>query len=338
MNSIFLKTLRREKTSQIPVWFMRQAGRYLPEYRELRAKKKGFLDLCYSPQDASRVTLQPIERFGFDAAILFSDILVVPHAVGVDVKFTEGEGPSLQPVNNEAELAKLDLSKITKFLSPVYETANIVAGKLDDKPLIGFAGAPWTVACYMTEGKASREFQKAREIAAKQPQFFARLIEFLQDATFIHLENQILAGAKALQIFDSWAGVLPENDFRKWVIEPAKNIVARIKNKYPDVPVIGFPRGAGALYADYAATTGVDAVSCDSQVPLSWAKRELSGKVLQGNLDNVLLASDKEGAIAQTRKIIEHWRDMPMIFNLGHGILPHTPIENVEAVLKTIRV
>lgn len=337
MDNIFLKTLRREKTSGVPVWFMRQAGRYLPEYREIRSRKNGFLDLCYSPNDAVEVTLQPIRRFDFDAAILFSDILVVPHAAGAELKFTEGEGPSLNPVNDDKKLSALKLDGIVKFLSPVYEAAEMIVHKLNGKPLIGFAGAPWTVACYMVEGKASREFQKAREIAVHSREFFADLIKFLEQATFLHLESQIKAGASALQIFDSWAGVLPETEFKRWVIEPTKNIVSNLKQKYPSVPVIGFPRGAGALYPYYAKETGVDAVSCDSQVPLEWAKKELAGKVVQGNLDNVLLASDKNAAVQRTREIIENWRDMPMIFNLGHGILPHTPIENVEAVLQAIR-
>ena len=330
------KALRGEKSTRPPFWFMRQAGRYLPEYRELRAKAQGFLPLVYNPEWAAEITLQPIARFDMDAAILFSDILVIPQAMGIDVTFEAGEGPRLSPVRDKGTIEKLK-TDVAGHLSPIAETVRKTRAELAaEKSLIGFCGAPWTVACYMVEGSGSRDFELVRRFAQTDKEIFTLLIDKIIDSSVTYLSMQVEAGADILQIFDSWAGVLSEVEYKKWVIAPTQKLVARIKKLHPDVPVIGFPRGSGAMLQYYAEEAGVTAVSIDAQTPLTWVKTHIKIPC-QGNLDPVLLTTDKAAAIAHTRHILKTWEDKPFIFNLGHGILQTTPIENVQAVCDVIR-
>jgi len=334
-----LRVLNNEKTDHIPFWFMRQAGRYLPEYKALRSQSKSFLDFCYNPEMASVATLQPIRRFGMDGAIIFSDILVIPHALGMHVWFEEGKGPLLTPIHTQAELAKLSITALDEKLSPVYEALKLTRAALpQETTLIGFAGAAWTLACYMIEGKGSRDFQTPRALALREPEFFAKLLALLVESVSRHAINQIKAGAEVIQIFDSWSGVLSEPQFKAWVIEPTKKIVANIKAEFPDVPVIGFPRLAGTKYYSYAKDTGVDAVNIDGSVTLKMAAEKLSSLcVIQGNLDPLVLVEDKNMMLAQAKEIISTLGHKPFVFNLGHGILPHTPIEHVEALCDLLR-
>lgn len=327
-----LNAFRKVGTQRPPFWFMRQAGRYLPEYREVRAQSSGFLDMCYSPDKASEVTLQPIRRFGMDGAIIFSDILVIPHALGVEVRFEEKIGPQLAPVASQAQLDGLEWRP--EKLAPVYEALRRTRAVLPAQTaLIGFAGAPWTLACYAVQGKSDKEFQSVRAIALKDKPFFARLLALFADCVAQHAVAQVKAGADIIQLFDSWSGVLSEAEFEEWVVAPTAAIVAEIRAACPGVPIVGFPRQAGTKYKNYAARTGVDGVNIDASVSLEWARRELQdGCVVQGNLDPLLLAEDREGALAQAKKIISVLADKPFVFNLGHGILPHTPVENVQAL------
>jgi uroporphyrinogen decarboxylase len=316
---------------------MRQAGRYLPEYRKTRAQAGSFLDLCYSPALAAEVTLQPIRRFGFDAAILFSDILVVPDAMGQKVWFEEGAGPRLNPILGGSELAKLSTVRVRERLAPVYETASRVAGALPkETALIGFAGAPWTVAAYMVEGQGSRDFAAARHWAATEPDSFARMIEMLIEATTEHLSAQVEAGAAAVQIFDSWAGSLSASDFTRWGIAPTAEIVRRLKAKHPEAMVIGFPRGCGARVAEYAKATGVDAVSIDQATVAESARAALTCAV-QGNLDPVLLMAGGEAMAKEVAHLRRVFAGRPYVFNLGHGVLPATSLDNVAELVRLVR-
>jgi len=334
-----LQVLTRQKVSPPPIWLMRQAGRFLPEYRELRQKAENFLDFCYNPELAVEATLQPIRRFGFDAAILFSDILVIPDALGQQVTFEGGVGPKLNALDGPDDLSKLSTANLHEHLSPVYRTVEGLREALPpETTLIGFAGAPWTVATYMVEGGSSRDYAKTRSWAYRDSDTFSQLMDLLVNATADYLIRQIRHGAETVQLFDSWAGILPEQEFHRWSIDPARRIVSRLKQEFPDIPVIGFPRGAGALYADYVVETGVDAVSIDSSVPLQWAAETLQQHVIvQGNLDNVLLASGGEALDREIDRILETLGNGPHIFNLGHGILPHTPPENVARLCDRIR-
>ena len=318
---------------------MRQAGRYLPEYRELRTRAKNFLDFCYRPELAVEATLQPIRRFGMDAAIMFSDILVVPDALGQKVEFREGEGPALEPLVTSADFARLRPERLHEALTPVYETVRELAKKLPrDTALIGFAGAPWTVAVYMVEGRGGTDCGKIRSWFRRAPQDGETLLTLLADATADYLIRQVDCGAEAIQIFDSWAGVLDADEFRRHVIAPTKRIVARLKARHPTVPIIGFPREAGALYADYARETGVDAVSLDSSVLPAEAIKTIAGvRALQGNLDNRVLVAGGAALDADVRRVLEGFRPRPHIFNLGHGILPETPVAHVERLAALIR-
>jgi uroporphyrinogen decarboxylase len=327
----FLLALHGETVTPPPFWLMRQAGRYLPEYREVRAKANGFLDLCYSPDKATEVTLQPLRRYGFDAAILFSDILVIPDALGQNVAFREGEGPQLTAVRTAAAIEALSLDNLQTHLAPVFETVKRLSAAIPaTTALIGFAGAPWTVATYMVEGSGSKDFIETKKLAYGQPVVFKALIDLLVKATGDYLIAQIDHGAEAIQLFDSWAGALPEDEFAKWVIAPTKALVERIKAERPGVPVIGFPRGAGALYKPYVEQTGVDAVSLDTGIPLDWAAEVLQPKVtVQGNLDPIMLIAGGEALDRSIDRIIGVLGKGPFIFNLGHGILPSTPPENV---------
>lgn len=334
-----LRALGGEVLAQPPVWLMRQAGRYLPEYRELRARADGFLDLCYTPDYAVEVTLQPIRRFGFDAAILFSDILVVPHALGQKVWFEEGIGPRLAPLEKPEDLDRLSREGVHETLAPVYETLRRLTRELPRKTtLIGFAGAPWTVASYMLEGGSSKDFAAGKRWAYSAPDSLQKLIDLLVEVTGDYLLAQIDAGAEVVQIFDSWAGVWPEAEMRRWCLEPAKSLVRRIAAARPGVPVIVFPRGAGLLYQDYARECGAAALGLDTTVPLSWARDVLQPKVcLQGNLDPQLLVAGEAGLRQGVRFILEQLSGGPFVFNLGHGIVPETPPEHVAQLMEQLR-
>lgn len=338
VNNPILKTLSGTSCWPPPVWLMRQAGRYLPEYRAFRERFPDFLSFCYTPQAACEVTLQPLQRFDMDAAILFSDILVIPDALGQRVGFVKGEGPKLEPLRDIKAIARLQPERAGEYLEPVMQAIRHISSELPpEKALIGFAGAPWTLACYMIEGGGSKDFVRTRAFAHTQPEAFTRLIDILTQAVSDYAARQIEAGAQVIQLFDSWAGLLPEADFYRFVIAPTKHIVAQLKAQYPQTPLIGFARGGGANLIAYADETGLNALGLDQMIPLHWAKTALGHKVLQGNLDNVLLAANRDEAVRQTRRILETWRDLPFIFNLGHGVLPHTPIAHVQAVIETIR-
>lgn len=334
-----IRALKKERQGQAPIWLMRQAGRYLPEYKQTRATAGSFLDLCYTPELAEEVTLQPVRRFDFDAAILFSDILVVPDGLGQKVSFVEGEGPVLEPVTRIEELAKLDLARLVPHLAPVYETLRRLRKSLaPEKALIGFAGAPWTVATYMVGGRGSSDQGAAKAWAYRAPEEFQKLIDLLTEATILHLSAQVEAGAEVLQIFDTWAGSLPELAFRRFALEPAKRIAGVLKERFPDVPMIGFPRGAGSLATDYFRETGLDGLSLDTGVSPAWAAKELQPLgCVQGNLDPLLLVAGG----AEMRRGVEHiLRSLgngPFIFNLGHGIVPQTPPDHVAELVEIVR-
>ncbi|MEO5335435.1 MAG: uroporphyrinogen decarboxylase [Magnetospirillum sp. WYHS-4] len=335
----FLAAMNGEVQARPPFWLMRQAGRYLPEYREVRKRAPTFLDFCYSPDLAVEVTLQPLRRYGMDAAILFSDILVVPDALGQKVEFHEGRGPVLEPVRSVAELGRLGMDRFHEHLAPVYETVRRLTKAIPETTaLIGFAGAPWTVATYMVEGHGSKDYLATRGWAYRDPEGFGKLIDLLVEATGSYLEAQIRNGAETVQIFDSWAGVLSESEFKRWVTDPTAKLVRRLKATCPAVPVIGFPRGAGILYDTYVRDTGVDGVSLDSTIPASWAAQILQPRcTVQGNLDNLALVAGGEALERETRHILETLGRGPFIFNLGHGILPETPPEHVARLVELIR-
>jgi uroporphyrinogen decarboxylase len=334
-----LRALAGEAVSPPPLWLMRQAGRYLPEYRELRRKVPSFLELCLTPELAAEVTLQPIRRYGFDAAILFSDILVVPHALGQSVAFREGEGPVLEPIRNAAAAQRLSLDGVAPAVSPIFETVRrVVKGLPPSAALIGFAGAPWTVATYMVEGGSSRDFTTVKSWAFADPEGFGQLIDRIVDATLVYLRGQIAAGAEALQLFDSWAGVLPEAAFRRWVIEPTRRLVTALKQQYPGLPIIGFPRGAGLMYRAYFLETGVTAVGLDTTVPPAVAHKTLQGiGPVQGNLDPLLLVVGGMAQDTAVDEILNALSGGPFVFNLGHGIVPETPIEHVMRLVERVR-
>lgn len=337
--SRFLDAIAGRNVDRPPFWFMRQAGRYLPEYRQVRAEAGSFLDLCFDPARACEVTLQPLRRYGMDAAILFSDILVIPHALRQPLAYVEGEGPKLDPLRDEAALTRLDDGRLHDVLGPVYETVERVrAGLPEGAALIGFAGAPWTVATYMVEGGGSRDFPFTKAFAYGNPDGFQKLIDLLVGSTVDYLDRQIAAGAQAVQIFDTWAGALPESGFERWVIAPAKAIVAELKRRHPTTPVIGFPRGAGILYGRYAAETGVDALGLDTAVPPRWAAETLKPQVVvQGNLDPVMLVAGGETMLAEAERIRGALAGGRHVFNLGHGILQQTPPEHVAALSDLLR-
>ena len=330
-----------------PVWLMRQAGRYLPEYRDVRAKAGGFLNLCYDPALAAEVTLQPIRRYGFDAAILFSDILVVPDALGQPLRFAEGEGPLLDPIRSAAEISRLRPEATRTKFQRVAETVQRLRQDLpSETALIGFCGAPWTVATYMVEGKGSKDQAAARLWAYRDPDGFQALIDLLVTTSIDYLEQQVAAGADVLQIFDTWAGSLPDDELDKWVVTPTRQIVEALKAKHPALPIIGFPRGIGSSAIWYVAETGVDGIGCDTAMPpymMSEAfddERRLHGGgrvVVQGNLDPLLLVAGGEALEERTNEILDRMAGQPFIFNLGHGIVPETPPENVARLVEIIR-
>ena len=315
---------------------MRQAGRYLPEYRELRAQARDFIEFCLTPALAAEATMQPVRRFGMDAAILFADILLVPRALGQKVTFGE-DGPLLEPITESAGITGLHAGNLSS-LEPVYETVRRSrAGIPPQTVVIGFAGSPWTVATYMVEGGSSRDFRRVKAWTYRDPQGFAALIELIVEATIIYLSGQIAAGAEIVQLFDSWAGVLSKAGFERWVIDPTRRITARLKQLFPAVPVIGFPRGAGLLYQRYAVETGVDAVGIDSAVPPGVAREQLQGRVaVQGNLDPVALLVGGSAMQREVRQIRRALAGGPFVFNLGHGVLPQTPPENVAELARLL--
>ena len=327
----FIRTLKREKFDRPPIWLMRQAGRYLSEYREIRAGAGNFLDLCYNPELAAEVTLQPVRRFSLDAAIVFSDILVIPHALGQAVEFREGVGPVLDPIQLSQDVAKLDASGIREHLDPVYQTLSRVRAALPENvALIGFAGAPWTIATYMIEGGSSRDYVKTKTWAFGEADSFQNLFDVLEESIADHLIAQADAGAQALQIFDSWAGLLPDGAFQKWCVEPIGRIIDRVKDKKPEIPIIVFPRLAGARYMEFLKIEGVAAVSLDQTMSREWARDHLqSGLVVQGNLDPVYLVLGGEALKREAEKILQIFAGKPFVFNLGHGVMQTTPPEHV---------
>jgi uroporphyrinogen decarboxylase len=334
-----LRVLEGKREAIPPIWLMRQAGRYLPEYREVREAAGGFLDLCFNPELAAKVTLQPVRRFGLDAAILFSDILVVPLALGRRVWFVEGEGPRLEPLQNAKELLSLQPDENTHILLPIYETVGSVKGELGAQTgLIGFCGAPWTVATYMIAGQGTPDQGPAKQIAAREPEAFQHLIDCLVDASADYLAKQLEAGADVVQIFDTWAGALSGDDFERWCVQPTKRLIGKLREKRPGAKVIGFPRGANKNIPRYVAETKVDAVSLGNEINRNFARDEIQAHVpVQGNVDPEALL---EGGAALDREVDEvmiAFGGGPLIFNLGHGILPATPIAHVERMLKRVR-
>ena len=328
-----LRVLNGEAQERPPWWLMRQAGRYLPEYRALREKASDFLTLCLTPSLAAEVTLQPVRRFGMDAAILFSDILLVPKALGQRLSF-ENEGPKLEPLSEAGELRPLDLA----MLEPVAEAASRVHAALSrETALIGFAGAPWTVATYMVEGGTSRDFYRVRTLSYRDSVRLAALIETIAEATLLFLTLQIEAGVEVVQLFDSWAGALSAEGFERWVIAPTRRLVAEMKRRFPDVPVIGFPRGAGLNYERYAAETCVDAIGLDAAVPAAYARASLQPMLtVQGNLDPVLLKVGGEPMRQAVAELCKTLGSGAYIFNLGHGVLPDTPPEHVAELAQLL--
>lgn len=332
-----LDTFRGHNGDARTVWLMRQAGRYLPEYRKLRAEKGGFLALVYDAEAAAEITLQPIRRYGFDGAILFSDILIVPYAMGQDLEFLAGEGPRLAPRLVDAALGSLQA--VPERLAPIYETVRRVRAALGpETTLLGFAGSPWTVATYMVAGEGSRDQHAARELAYRDPPAFLAIVDAIVAVTVEYLAGQIEAGAEAVQLFDSWSGSLAPAEFERWVIAPTARIVAALKTRFPEVPVIGFPKGAGAKLIAYANETGADAIGLDETVDPLWAARELpAGLPVQGNLDPLLLLGGGAEMERQARRILDAFADRPHVFNLGHGIGQSTPPEHVSALLEVVR-
>ncbi len=333
-----MSVLKGETVMPPPVWIMRQAGRYLPEYRETRKKAGTFLDLCYTPDLAVEVTLQPIRRYGFDASILFSDILVIPDVLKRDLRFEEGRGPLLTPVT-AGEIVSLDASGMHEHLAPVYETVKRLRAALpSETALLGFCGAPWTVATYMIAGHGTPDQAPARLFSYRHPDAFKMLIDLLTGMSADYLIRQIDAGADAVQIFDSWSGVLDEVSFARWCIEPARSIIAKVKAAHPKTPVIAFPKGAGSLYDRYAAETGADAIGLDWAVPLSQAKRiQASGKCVQGNLDPMRLVAGGAALDDGVDAILRALGNGPFVFNLGHGVTPETPVEHVARMVERVR-
>lgn len=338
-----LDVLQRRKPQRVPFWLMRQAGRYLPEYRALRAETPSFLDLCYDPEKASEVTMQPIRRYGMDGAILFSDILVIPDALGQKVWFEAGEGPKLQALETAIDLKDLDLDRVVKHLAPVFETIRLTRAKLssegfDQTSLLGFCGSPWTVACYMVQGHGHSNFEKAQSWSIEHPDSFQTLINILTAASCLYLSAQIEAGVEAVQLFESHAGLLSGDQFEKWIIEPTHKIGEYLKDFHADIPVIGFPRNAGKTTLDYAQETLIDCVGLDYDADLEWAAREITPHMpVQGNLDPALLLAGGTAMEEGLDKIYQTLKGKPFIFNLGHGVIKETPPEHVARLRDIVR-
>ena len=332
-----LSVLQGKKAGKTPIWLMRQAGRYLPEYRALRADKGGFLELVYDSEAAAEITMQPIRRFGFDGAILFSDILIIPYALGQELRFEAGEGPRLSPPLTDAALASLH--PVPGRLEPIYRTVEKVKASLPAQTtLLGFAGSPWTVATYMVAGRGSKQQDEARRYAYRDPVAFREIIDAIAGMTVDYLSGQVRAGVEAVQLFDSWAGSLSPAQFEQWVIAPNAAIISAFKARHPDVPVIGFPKGAGGKLGAYARETGADAIGLDETVDPVWAAAEIPSHLpLQGNLDSLALIAGGNALESAVRRIISALEGRPHVFNLGHGILPDTPIAHVEQLLRLVR-
>ena len=332
-----LAVLRGERRDPPPMWLMRQAGRYLPEYRALRASRGGFLDMAYDPEAAAEITLQPLRRFPFDAAILFSDILIVPHAIGQELTFVAGEGPRLAPPLADASLD--ELKPVLERLEPIWATVRRVKAELSPQTtFLGFAGSPWTVATYMVAGQGSREQAEARRQAYQDPGKFDAIIRRIEQVTLDYLSGQVEAGVDAIQLFDSWAGSLAPAEFERWVIAPTARIVEAFRGRHPGTPIIGFPKGAGGKLRAYADETGVDAIGLDETVDPAWAARELPvGLPVQGNLDPLALIAAGEALRSAVTRILDAFADRPHIFNLGHGIQQTTPIEHVEQLVALVK-
>jgi uroporphyrinogen decarboxylase len=339
VNKSLLKVLDGVAQSPPPVWLMRQAGRYLPEYRALRERAGDFLNLIFTPEYAVEVTLQPVRRFGFDAAILFSDILVIPHALGQPVRFAAGEGPRLDPLTDGEAVKRLAAAVDQDVLAPIYETVRLVRASLDaGTALLGFCGAPWTVASYMIAGHGTPDQAPARLLAYREAGAFANLMDVLVEASAVYLTRQLEAGADAVQIFDTWAGVLPPEEFAKWCIEPTRRIISKVRAQVPGAKVIGFPRGAGTLLERYVQDVPVDAVGLDWTVDRGFVRDRVQTRVaVQGNLDPLVLVAGGAGLDRAVDAVLEAFAEGPFIFNLGHGIVPETPMAHVESMLKRIR-
>lgn len=333
-----LSALNGGISEEKPVWLMRQAGRYLPEYRALRAEKGGFLELVYDPDAAAEITLQPIRRFGFDGAILFSDILIVPNALGQDLSFGAGEGPRLTPALVDATFSAL--TRMPARLEPIYRTVEKVKSQLPaETTFLGFAGSPWTVATYMVAGQGSRDQAETRGFAYRDPRAFSQIIDAVADMTVDYLVGQAEAGVEAVQLFDSWAGSLAPAQFEEWVLRPTAEIVAKLKARRPGLPVIGFPKGVGSRLADYVSATGVDAIGLDETIDPAWAARILPPDLpIQGNLDPLALLAGGEALESAVSRILSVFSGRPHVFNLGHGIIKETPISHVERLLELVRV
>jgi uroporphyrinogen decarboxylase len=337
--SSLLKVLAGKRQSIPPVWMMRQAGRYLPEYRQVREQAGSFLKLCFTPKLAAEVTLQPVRRFPLDAAILFSDILVVPYALGQHLNFTVGEGPQLSPLVNAGTLSLLRSRVDIAMLAPIFETIKLVRNDLPpDLALLGFCGAPWTVASYMVAGGGTPDQAPARLLAYRDPQIFARLIDLLVDASIEYLTEQFRAGVDAVQIFDTWSGTLPRDQFDQWCVAPVKRIVAGVRDRIAEAKLIGFPRGAGTMLTSYIEQVAVNAVGLDWTIDPRFAREHVQSRLpVQGNLDPLVLKAGGAALDHAIDGVLEVFAAKPFIFNLGHGILPDTPIENVEQMIARVR-
>lgn len=336
---LFLNVLDGSHQAVPPVWLMRQAGRYLPEYREVRAKTESILDLCFSPKLAAEVTLQPIQRFHFDAAILFSDILVIPHALGRHVEFVSGEGPRLDPIHEPSVVAQMRSRVDHDMLAPIYETIERVKEMLPPQvAFLGFCGGPWTVATYMIAGKGTPDQAPARLFAYRYPEAFSRLIDILVEASANYLTAQLKAGVDAVQIFDTWAGVLPPEEFMRWCIAPTQRIVAAVRREQPGARVIGFPRGAGTMLENYVSALPLNAVGLDWMIDRTFVRNRIQSRMaVQGNLDPLVLVAGGAALDREVDAVLEAFANGPFVFNLGHGILPETPLEHVEQMLKRVR-
>ncbi len=339
MTKLLLNTLKGNLSDSVPFWFMRQAGRYLPEYREVRSTCPSFMDFCYNPEKACEVTLQPIRRYGMDGAILFADILVVPDGLGQKVWFETGKGPQLTPIIDQKTFSGLSLDGFDAKVSNVYQTLRLLKNSLpDDVTLLGFAGAPWTVLTYMIAGQGSKDHAAARQLGYKNPYLFESMLNMVVDATAEYLIAQIDAGADAVQIFDSWSAAISEKKFQDWIIAPTRAIVDKIRKKHRETPIIGFPRLAGAQYPNYVKSTGIDAVGLDTGVPLDWAKNYVQSLVpVQGNMDPHHVVAGGKSMVMEANRILEALKDGPHIFNLGHGFVPETPPEHVALLCETLK-
>ena len=337
--SKFLETLAGRRFATPPVWLMRQAGRYLPEYRAVRATTKSFLEFCYTPDKAVEVTLQPIRRFGFDAAIIFSDILVVPDALGQKVWFEEGEGPKLEALTDPAQFGKLSRARLGDFLAPVYEAIKQTRAALPkETALLGFAGAPFTLACYMIEGSGSKDYAKVKKWAYAHPESFGLLIDLLVDSVVDHLSNQVEAGADGVQLFDSWAGVLPEEQLFRWSLDPLVRIAKGLRERHPSIPIIAFPRAVGPAALMYRRPDSFTALSIDTGIGAHWAAKELQPHIcVQGNLDPIMLVAGGAALEREATRILDKLGHGSFVFNLGHGVVPQTPPEHVAQLVEIVR-